>query len=488
MTVEQNPKRYLSLYERYSVSRRNIGFPSVIFFIVSYPTSSSLPSDAFLEDRIRKLQERLPLLNAEIRDYNTSKPYFAVRDEIRDPRDILFQTKYEPESSRQSEMEDIFIKEPLRLITKEDFYSGPSWQVRKHVHRSQNPAQAESSRAYLTLSIDHAFSDGQGSLSILRYLLAGDDETCQSIPHEPLERVTRYEDTINIKPSMRYLLPIIFDKLLVPKLPSFLQYYLRSAPTWPSSMIKNKSAEALPRQLLLFLPTELIDSLKYTAKQNGVKTLHGVLKAALLTSIWAIYGPTLIPFKVKGATPRSDRNSMELGHPICTGNYVSFPKIEITLEGKDNFWNVAKQCSDKLSAPETVRQGRMDIGTLAYIPEPEKEKTNPQFPTGWESFLSDQINSDSPFGDALNLSNLGKVDLPPRADDMVWGQRASPFAGAITCNVMSHKAGFRMIITWLEDSAVKEDEVLRLEKVFVGMLQRLIEAQEDTTLEALSRT
>ncbi|WWC62842.1 uncharacterized protein I303_105440 [Kwoniella dejecticola CBS 10117] len=484
MQPEEREKRYLSLHERFSLMRRNTDFPSVIVIVIAYPKPAALPSSSFLEKRIIELQEHFPLLCAQVKGEKTTRPYFQIRPDPWSASDILMHTTYTPGETKEEELENIFKDEPYHLATKDDFFDGPSWQVRTHMH----PTRSKTSRAYLTLAIDHIYNDGKGALLLLQNLLASD---ISSLPYDKLSSIAALEDTLDMRPSLAYMLPLVFNKFLVPKLPLFIQTFLKPLPLWPHANIRCKptSPECTPNQSLLCLSPDLIKSLKTVAKQRGVKTLHGVFKAAFVTGIWSVYRHTLHPFIVRAATPRSER-SLKLGHSACTANYVSSCKLQFTLDSNTYFWELAKQISDDLLSPARMQQGRMDMGMLRYLPNGQlyPDNNDPKRPTGWEKFMLDHVESDTPFTECLSLSNLGQTCLPANAEDMIWSQEASPYAPPFNANLISHEGGFRMVTVWREGSAVIHEEVRQVEKVFEGLLWKLVDGQEDTTIFALSRT
>ncbi|OCF56857.1 hypothetical protein L486_05712 [Kwoniella mangroviensis CBS 10435] len=471
-------KRYLSLHERYSVCRRNSTFPAVVVVVIAYSKASALPSTSFLARRITELQQHFPLLYASVEGARSTKPYFQSRKEVWPPSEILFHTTYTPSSDAKEELGQVFCEEPDVLAKKQDFYSGPSWQVRIHTH----PAQP---RAYLTLAIDHIYNDGRGLLALLGCLLADD---ISSLPYEKLSSIPRVEDTVDMKPSLGYFLPIVFDKLLLPKLPNFIQSYFKKSPTWPSTSIRQGPIDLPAGQSIISIPLDLLSKLKIVSKEHGIKTLHGLLKAIYMVGVWSVYRHTLTPFIIRGSTPRSERDSA-LGHPLCTGNFVSSHKVDIPLEGNDDFWTVATKVSNHLIYPQSIKYGRMDMGMLACVPDGEFDPPHedPRRVTKWEDFFLTQAYSETPFNESFSFSNLGVTKLPQGAEDLIWGQEASPYAPPFNVSLISHEAGLRLVTVWKEGSVAVEAEVKRMETVFEGVLRKLVEGVEDTTLASLTK-
>ncbi|WRT68020.1 uncharacterized protein IL334_004995 [Kwoniella shivajii] len=474
-------KTYCTLHERYSVARRNSGFPAIIVAVIVYPTASALPSSSSLKERIVQLQEHFPLLCSRVEDHRKTKPYFTPNASPWSPEDILSTTVYTPSStgSKEEEYETLMNQEPRILVEKEDFWFGPAWQIRALSH----PSHPDSSRAYLTLAVDHIYLDGRGLLSLLNALVADD---IINLPFEKISTPTRLDDTVDIKPSLSFMLPIVIKKLLLPKFPVFIQNYFEQPPAWPSKLIRVSPTNCEPGLSIHLLPSTDVNALKTISKKHGVRTLHGLFKAAWMVSIWSVYRHTLVPFIARASTPRSERDP-ELGHAYCTGNYVSSHRVEISLSTKDDFWVIAKKIADELLDPKAIAQGRMNMGMLAYIPDGENESpVDVHRPTGWESFFLDEANSPEPFGESISVSNLGVTKLPEGAEDLFWGQESSPYAPPFSTSLIGHEAGMRMVTSWREGSAVIKDEAQKIEKTFGRVLQKLIAGQVDTALEKLT--
>jgi hypothetical protein len=70
----------VSLYEGFSLARRNCGLPHGILLLIAYPSAAALPSSVALSTRSDEYQEHFPLLRARIVDVRTRRPFFALRD------------------------------------------------------------------------------------------------------------------------------------------------------------------------------------------------------------------------------------------------------------------------------------------------------------------------------------------------------------------------------------------------------------------------
>jgi hypothetical protein len=86
----------------------------------------------------------------------------------------------------------------------------------------------------------------------------------------------------------------------------------------------------------------------------------------------------------------------------------------------------------------------------------------------------------------MSISNIGRVALPPKAVDLFWAQGASPLAPPFTINVVGHDKGLRVTPTWRDGAVISEEEVKRVDEVWVRVLERLADPdRQRRTLEEL---
>ncbi|WVQ84984.1 hypothetical protein IAT38_007148 [Cryptococcus sp. DSM 104549] len=474
--MSQVSSRKATLHERFSLARRNAGFPPMITIAASYPSAAAAPTDAFLQKRVLELQEHFPLLNARMEGYRTTAPFQVLREKPWAPEDILSESTYVANEDSTVELERVIAREGEDAI-HEDIDALPLWQVR----RLTSPPK---DTVYIALTADHCVTDGRGILVLFDALLSPD---ISSLPFEKLEAITRFEDTVPTKPSLAHALPIVFQHFILPYLPSFIQPYLAPYIAWPHTLIRGPPTSFPPLSSLVSLSAPLISALKTTAKSHGVSTLHPVLKTAYSLAIYSRFRYTLPPpFIVRASSPRSERDPA-LGHAYCTANYVSSHRLDIQFGPAEDFWSYADKVAKDLRNPGAIARGRMGMGMLAHIPDGVVDPPHPtdaaHRPTGWESFFLDEADSDKPYGETLSFSNLGYARLPAGAKDMAWGQLPSPFAAAVATNVMGHEGGVKVMTVCMDGAAVGKDDVKELEKVFVQVLERLVEGK--TRMEEL---
>ncbi|WWC88427.1 uncharacterized protein L201_003338 [Kwoniella dendrophila CBS 6074] len=478
---ESDNRQFLSLHERYSVMRRNAGFGNIVIAVFKYPNQSASPTRSFLENRIKELQEHFPLLCSDIKGARTSKPYFSKRQDPWSASDILFSANYTPKSSKEEEIEHVYSTELWMLPDNPDFYRKQQWKVRMLTH----PTQPENSPVYISLGLDHALVDGRGLIAICNALFA---EDISSLPYEKLPSTTSMDATINCKPSLSYMLPIVFQKLILPKFPNFIQYYFKSPAPWPSTNLRANPTLCPSAESILFLPPDLIGSLKTVAKQHNIKTLHPIFKAAFIAGIWSVFGQDKAQLPVHASSPRSERNP-SLGHSHCLRNYTSSYGVDFNLTGSEDVWTMAKKMADDLQDAKILEESRMTMGMLSYVPDGDIDPPHEDIhrPTKWEDYFLNEANSPTPYSNSLSLSNLGFTNLPNGAEDMVWGQEASPFTAPFNVGLVGHQAGVRMISYWREGSVVVKEEVKQLETAFATVLRKLVAGHKDTTLIGLTQ-
>ncbi|KAL1743214.1 hypothetical protein HDZ31DRAFT_83557 [Schizophyllum fasciatum] len=461
------PTRKLSLHERYSVMRRNVGFTHPLTALLTYP-SAALPLVDFLSQRILELQQHFPLLRSTVVNARTRAPLFQQRPAIYAAEDILRHEVFDTMADGTEEKKRVLYNESNRMAAEDD--TRPRWQVT--IFDSSPPGD----KSYLALSVDHVLLDGMGLILLTQALLAPD---VSSLPTESLGKIPLYEDTVDLRPPYSYLLPIVWQELVVGKLPSFLQQYVRQPKTWFGSSTQRPPLECDWDLALVELQASLVTSVKATGKSFGVQTLHPLLKTAYFAAMWAVFAQRSerAPFVLHANTPRSERAAV-LGHAYCTSNYASSIDVERAVCGGDDFRETARAIAAVLASPRGVQQGRWAIGMLALIPDPVSDpaRAGTDRPTGWEDYFLDKAGSASPFGGSLGLSNLGYARLPGGAKDLVWTQAAWPCAAVLSANAVGHEGGLRVTTVWREGAAASKNEVDAVQEVFARVLGRVADA------------
>lgn len=384
--------------------------------------------------------------------------------------DILDEAEYQPEDDDSVEIGNILQKNGQKKST-DDLNSRPLWQV-------TIDTSLKKSTTYITLVADHLIVDGKGLSIFFDALLAKD---VSQLPYEKLETIPRLEDTMNIKPSLSFLLPMVWQHLILPRLPFFIQRFFSTGATWPATHVRESPFNCSPGYSLLSIPADQMASLKQVARAHNILALHAVLKSIYALAIWSKFRHTLSPFRLTASTPRSERD-YKLGHAYCMGNYVSSYQFDIQFTPGESFWVVAKNVFNYLMDPESIESARMRMGILEQVPDGvyDPPHADPHRPTKWEDFFLNEAASEKPFGEALSFSNLGHVKLPENAKDVAWVQIGGSLATAgFSTAVLGHEKGLRLNTIYLEGAAVTKEDVKDIEWLFVVILKRLIEGKDN---------
>ncbi|ODN81919.1 hypothetical protein L202_02263 [Cryptococcus amylolentus CBS 6039] len=464
--------RPLSLHERFSLARRNAGQPPILTIAAVYSAAASAPTLDFLSQRIAEIQAHFPQLYALIQDARSASPSQVLRDGPWESSAVLRTGVYSEEKNRDKELAGVLLLDGKRMLG-EDVERAPLWQITVYTSPSKP-------RVYVSLSVDHVLLDGRGVAILLQAILA---KHIAGLPYEQLETTPRVEDTVDMKPTLAFALPLIWHHLILPRLPLFLQRSLTPAKAWPADLISATPLTSPSAFSLFTLSLNEVSQLKTIAKAHGVPTLNPVINAIYALAIWSKYRYTLSPFRLVAISARSERDN-SLGHPHALGNYVSSHKIEVDIKPGSDFWAVARTISDQLSSQESISHARMRMGMLSQIPgglyTSPTGIPDPLRPTLFEDFLLKGAESATPLDTALAFSNLGFVHLPEGAEDMAWAQAADGLGNSVfSTNVIGHEGGVKVGTNFSEGAAVRTDEVEGVKELFKGIVHKLIEGKSN---------
>ena len=472
------------MQERWNFTRRNVGFPDAVTFLVAYPSVSACPTESSLSKAIVELQEHFPMLRSRIVDGHTRTPCFEQLARPWDASDVLAHRVYEPLDGGIKEKDRLLFDEVKRMAN-EDIDARPAWQV------SLYTSPTHPGPVYLALSADHAFTDGRGMLRIIRALV--DPDSIGKLSTENLEDLPRMEDTINLEPSWSHLVPLFMRELILPKLPTFIQNYFATTPFWPRGEIKQDPTTVPEGSSLMELPADVMERLKAISKEHGVHTIHSTIQTAYLVAMWSTFGRNRSPpsdpskpFVLKVEVPVDERRAA-LGHPYCTREYVTHFVYDVPITPMTDFWAEAAKTSIYIRSEAARQHARGGIGLIAYLPDPDPARTKFQRgPTGWEDFALSCAKGQGAIRESLAFSNVGWVELPEGAEDIVWSQSCWPLGMAMQAGVVGHKNGLRLVTIWREGAIVNQDQVKETERVYIRMLERLTDpGWERTTVEDL---
>lgn len=467
----------MGLHERYSLTRQNLGHPHTILHVVTYP-AAQLPKLSFMEARVVELQARLPMLHPRFVDTKTNHPGY-VAGAVWPANKIVREVTFTPAATGHDESLALYNAEMLRFSAV-DYDTEPMWAV-----TLASAPGAE--HAYLLVAFTHPIIDGRGSSFMLRALTA---ENIDYIETETWEGPKGCDETVSTKPSLGFLLPIVFRELLLPKMPLFIQRPFLSDEPWPADAVKGSVVNSTQDIDLVSIDQDVTTRAKAAGKEHGVATLHPVVKMAWVAALWRVFHKDAKPFHCSAGSARDERNA-ELGHAAITHNYVSATEWEATLTGDEQFWDVAKQIAYQVSSDHGITEGRMTMGLLAHIPDPDVDPASkdydPKLPTGWEKYFHGRATSENPYRGSASFSNLGYYALPPGATDAMWGQTASPFGPAYQVSINGHEGGVRLTASFRDGAVTDKQHTHDLHAVYLRVMERVAAGESDKTIDEITQ-
>ena len=311
-------------HERFSITRTNIGSPAVVCI------QATLGADlhtarASIEARLTEVLEGVPHLSCRVVGSRTETPEWVARASPLSSADVLFLpsstvTSKEATESRENRTARLLLQETAALA-RQNIEDGPLFRVALHPCPENDGCQ-------VVLTTHHVLADGKGCLALFEALLSSSPLGPAQLGSWPANSIPAASDAvISMKPSLSYLLPIIWREIVLPKLPSSLAGWLAGPPAWPrASEIARNPLECPTSAKLLYFGdnSQLVQELKAVGKGIGIPTLHGVLHAAALAALWASLPEDAISHErtLKTGNPTSLRDGQDPKHGRITGNFV----------------------------------------------------------------------------------------------------------------------------------------------------------------------
>lgn len=186
----------------------------------------------------------------------------------------------------------------------------------------------------LCLTAHHVLVDGRGLANLLEHLIS--DNIPTEVAVEDLAVPPPMEHVHDTKPTLRYMLPILFKELLLPRLPSYIAAYFQSTPSWGTSPLDDaENHSQIQRRLLFFDEEGFVKDMKRHAVQQGIKTLQPLIHTAAVIAVWHL--STLEKgnhgVRGKGAAERQSKIVVQSGTPrsireaardsTCSGNAIA---------------------------------------------------------------------------------------------------------------------------------------------------------------------
>jgi hypothetical protein len=447
-----------------------------------------MPSAESLKTRAAQLIDEYPLLKGCVLDGRTTAPQWGVRSNnevasgmdrlVRDAqldslvgiKSISLWSNTDCEQPRPT-VEDVIAHEldndqELRVSANGIFL----WRVVRYT--SNSPLQP----GFLAVTINHAISDGKSGLAIFNALLSPPDSDSVATGKPADENFPpSMESTVDCRPGYRYMTKVIWNELIVPRLPSFIAGTVKQATPWPGQ--PPSIGDVRRSYKLISLDAAHTATLKANGKRHRVDTLQPILEMATVVSLWLTFGA----YEIAYGTPISVRD-VSRGHSPLTGNYVGNleSRISCSTIGDDDFWERARESAVRLKSDAGRRQAISAMGMLAHIPDGLNDvSSDSPTPTGWETFLVDK-KTRAP-DTSFEVSNLGYTQLPQSASSVTFAQTPN-LAFPVCVNAIGHAGGLSLLVGWRAGAYAQGDlDGGDFAKVFESVLSLLARiGTEDT--------
>jgi hypothetical protein len=427
------------LHERYSLARAQTGFPVIVSVVAKLDYDSQVDFTSRLEKRIDTLLANFPLLSAGVTDDRCSRPRFYRSGDANSftSSRVLLTREYEGckgdnNDDDRREVASILASELSECGEGGDALSalrGPMWRVVMRYHSTKR-------HCWLSLSINHVMTDGRGTANLFQLLLQ--DDITKYLPPTPLLDLPPTSDAVfNMSPSLRFLVPVVWKELVLPRLPTFIRVRLQETPSWPGNRPLAASPHAsAPLLDVLLLDGDTVRNLKSTATSRGIKTITPLIHTAALVAVYSMAGQER-GLSFSSGTPMSTRNQAGPDATFVTGNYVSMASWHATPCPSTAIWPLARHYASLLTSSVVRQEGNWTFGMLSYIPDTMKD---PQASNEIaQYFFSTKMTSDTPYSNSFSLSNLGLIDAAGvKARYVAWAQSASPIGAPFTIDVCGY--------------------------------------------------
>lgn len=335
---------------------------------------------------------------------------------------------------------------------------------------------------FLAVTINHVISDGKSGLALFNALLSAPDSDTVVVENSSDKGFPpSMESIVDCRPGYGYMSKVIWNELVVPKLPSFIADAVKQVPAWPGRPPSDREVHRSYR--LVSLDPSQTAKLKANGKRHGVDTLHPILEMAAAVSLWLTFGAC----EIATNTPISLRD-VSRGHPIFTGNFSSNleSRISCSSTGNDDFWQRAREFGMRLKSDAGRRQAISAMGMLAHIPDGLNDvPSDSPTPTGWETFLVDKMTR-AP-GASFEVSNLGYTPLPQSTRSVTFAQTAN-LALPVCINAIGHGSGLSLLIGWRAGAYAQGDlDGGDFAKVFENVLSLLARDEGDDAQDSNDR-
>ncbi|TKY88024.1 hypothetical protein EX895_003120 [Sporisorium graminicola] len=434
MSTPTTSPRAISLHERYAVARRCLNSPSIVSVaaILQLTPKPHLQRQeelgnfeqafsavrAHLTHRIDALLTQYPLLSYCVEAPRSCAPRWTPIQPPPTSNDILHIGSTLSTADANTLFSRAISAEQIALPSSTQLDKGPLWKV-------QLSRIGDGTSCLVVLATDHVINDGRGTLNLFQMLLRDDKLVSGETVKVGRELIPPASDRIfNFKPSTTYMLGVVWQELILPKLPlgKKLKAKLRGPVSWPASSVL-KASTSMPSNKIVRQPRSckpaldiifvssphLISKLKKLAKLHidpssptkKAATLHAIIHTLAIAALYAAIAQShhiatsaaelsrfnlvlnaCTPISLREETPPTpkQRHATTLSAdveppapapllPTTTGNYVSSYTDDIRVRGGETFWRLTNRFASDLASPRGRKLAKQHMGMLAYIPD-----------------------------------------------------------------------------------------------------------------------
>ncbi|KAL7412667.1 hypothetical protein BDY24DRAFT_370782 [Mrakia frigida] len=420
--------RPMGLSERYSLARSLLSsqpLPIVLFNLIPPSTSELFTPSTLLPSVQSALASLLPLhptLFVRYTDIRSSTPGLAFLPFV-DVRKVI---SVEKEGGSIDTMLEAVMERELEL--EGDGELSPPWRVLLWF-----PEDVKKDGFWIGFAGHHSLFDGAAALSFTQALVAalstfiGSSSSTSLTLVVPLPSSPEFPPTLesihSTSVSFFTLLPIIYNEILLPLLPTFLRPSSgppaqHSSPTWIGSSSSLASHPRRKNHLTTHLPSSLIQPLLVLCRKNGT-SLTSLLNTLLARSIRTnLVDASSNSVEIKSNTAMSLRPPHLAG--LVGGTYTggfphtfAFPTNNNNNNNDDDdetlLWLPSRSHHTLLRDPSVLSSSLQQWGLLSYLPSPSSSSSSSTNET-WSAFFLPKTVPSS-FTTSFELSNLGRVDV-----------------------------------------------------------------------------
>ena len=489
--------------------------PIILYHLSLASSSRGLPISAatLLPHVHAALSTLLPAqahLFARFTDVHSAAPGLAFVPEVDVRRMVLVEEVGEEEGGVDDVLEKVMTQPLVDLSEAEDEAEPlPPWRALLFVPPSSSGAGDKTS-FHLGLIGHHTLFDGLALLNLTTLLLEHFAASLSAPTPDPAPPTTiplppnptfppSLDSLVSLKPSLRTLVPVVFNEVLLPLLPAFL----RPAPAvaGPKLWVGSGTSTSLPhprtkRHYTHTLPSSLTVPLLQACKANGT-TLTSVLHTLIGRAIHSLslaFHPQM-EVEVRGNTALSLRPPSLLDSASTGGTYVgSFTHIvpapsPTPSPDPEAIWTDARAHGKALRAPSVRAQAYQTWGMLSYIPSHPTDPTR----TGWPAFFLPKTDPEK-WEVSFEISNLGRAGAPlpvglswaEGGRGVLFSQAAQAMGPAVVVSVIGWEHGLTLGVAWEEGVFSEGDEgrkeVRGLMSVVEGEMRMLVGGEAEGVL------